>query len=818
MMKTVLTCFFFTLSSLYTLAQDAGTRITGLITNSEGKPVEAASVTLIRAAEKKIVKIAITNTQGEYEFVGTKPGAYLIQVTATGYNAGAAAPFEIKEGQDNYVPEIAPLAMAEKSLGNVTVTGRKPIVENKIDRMVVNVESMISSAGSNALEVLEKSPGIMVDRDGNISLKGKQGVIVLLDGRPTYLSGTDLANMLRNMPSSELDQIEIMTQPPAKYDASGNAGLLNIRTKKSKANGFNGSASVSYVQGRYPKSPNSLSLNWRHNKVNLFANYGFSYWEGFNDINILRKFGTAPNQTIFNQDTYGHSYGRNHNAKVGMDFYADKKTTFGVVVNGTVNPRDFYSDGEARISGADMVVDSINLASSHNHDSWKNLGVNFNFRKVLDSKGSEITADADYVWYGTQTNQNSDNNMVYPDGTPVGDPFLIKGDLPSDIRIYSIKSDYTRKLTNGARFDAGIKSSLVKTDNNAKYYIYDKTHSDWVIDDTRSNHFLYDENINAIYVNYNQQFKKWGIQTGLRLENTIGRGEQITTKEVFKRNYTQLFPTLYVSHKPNDKHTFAFTYGRRIERPNYQDMNPFQFFLDQFTYRQGNPYLLPQFSNNLELSHNFKGALNTTLNYTYTSDIINDILKQDDDTKVTYQTKENIGNRTNIGLAISYNAPIKKWYTISFYANPYYNRYQGMVNNLPLDVSMVSFMVNMNNQFRFGKGWGAEVSGFYRSKTQDAGIIIANPMGVVNFAFSKQIIQGKGSLRLALNDPFWIQRFSGYTKFGNINTEIKSQWDNRRVGLTFTYRFGKQMQQAPRRRNGGATEEQQRVGGGNQNG
>jgi hypothetical protein len=224
---------------------------------------------------------------------------------------------------------------------------------------------------------------------------------------------------------------------------------------------------------------------------------------------------------------------------------------------------------------------------------------------------------------------------------------------------------------------------------------------------------------------------------------------------------------------------------------------------------------MPQFTHNIELSHNFKGALTTTLNYTYTTEIINDILKQIDSTQVTFQTKDNIGERTNIGLSVSYNAAITKWYTISFYANGYLNHYKGIVNEIPLDVQLASYMFNVNNQFRFGKGWGAEMSGFYRSKTQDAGIIIANPMGVINFAFSKQILKNKGSLRLALNDPFWLQRFSGYTKFDNIDAQIKSQWDNRRVGLTFVYRFGKQMQQQQRRRNTtGAAEEQQRVGNG----
>jgi hypothetical protein len=245
-------------------------------------------------------------------------------------------------------------------------------------------------------------------------------------------------------------------------------------------------------------------------------------------------------------------------------------------------------------------------------------------------------------------------------------------------------------------------------------------------------------------------------------------------------------------------------------------MNPFQYFLDQFTFKQGNPYLAPQFSHNVELSHNFMGALNTTLNYTYTKDIINDILKQNDVTKTTFLTKDNIGERTNIGIAISYNAPVTKWYTISFYTNGYMNHYEGVVNDLPLDATMYSYMVNVNNQFKFAKTWSAELSGFYRSKTQDAGIMIAQPMGTFNLAFGKQILKGKGTLRLVVNDPFWIQKFRGITKFGNLDVNIENVWDNRRVGLTFVYRFGKQMQNLNRRKTGSAREEQNRVGSGGQ--
>ena len=365
--------------------------------------------------------------------------------------------------------------------------------------------------------------------------------------------------------------------------------------------------------------------------------------------------------------------------------------------------------------------------------------------------------------------------------------------------------------------EAGLKSSFVETDNDARYDEYDLEKDEWHVDKGRSNHFVYNENINAAYVNYNIQVKKWGFQAGLRYEQTISKGKQITTNEPFERKYEQLFPTTYVSYALNEKNNFNISYGRRIERPNYRDMNPFQYFLDQYTYERGNPYLTPQFSHNIQLSHNFKGELNTTVNYTRTSDIINEVLKQNDSTKVTFLTRENIAERTNIGLSLSYNKSVVKWWTTSVFFNVFQNHFIGLVNNTPLDAKIESFMFNSNNQFKFKKGWGAELSGFYRSSMQEGGMMLSRPMGVVSVGASKQVLKEKGTLRLSVRDPFYIQQFRADVEFGNIDMSIRNKWDNRTVALNFTYRFGKQTNgQPPRRRNSSAQEEQNRAGGGGQ--
>jgi hypothetical protein len=388
----------------------------------------------------------------------------------------------------------------------------------------------------------------------------------------------------------------------------------------------------------------------------------------------------------------------------------------------------------------------------------------------------------------------------------------LHGDLPSDINIYSARVDYVHPLKKGAKLEMGWKSSLVETDNDGKYTFWDAANNKWSID-PRSNHFVYQENINAAYINASRQMKKVGLQLGLRMENTIATGNQITQSKTFKKNYTQLFPTAYVSYAVNKTNNLGFSYGKRIERPNYQDMNPFQMFLDQYTYMQGNPLLTPQFSHNVEVSHNYKGQLNTALNYSRTTDIIAEVFDQDDSTRITFRTKRNLATRRNIGAAITLTKPITKVWTLTLFTNVYNNYFKGEINNAPVDIDYTAFSANMNNQFKFKKGWSGELSGFFRSKGLEGGTLITQPMGSFSFGASKQIMKTKGTLRLSVRDPFYIQRFKGYTKFDNVDFSMLSRNDTRQVSLAFAYRFGKNQNNVPqRKRTSASQDEQNRVG------
>ena len=797
--------------------------ITGTVKAQDNKPVDAATVSLLKAKDSSIIKIAVTDKFGLFAFEKIKTDNYLLQVDAIGFDK-FLKPVKVNDEQTTNAVDIQ-LTTASKTLNNVSVSATRPLVETKIDKTVVNVDASPTNTGLSALEVLEKSPGVTVDNDGNITLKGKQGVQIFIDGKPAYLSGQDLVNYLKSLPSNQLDQIEIMTQPPAKYDAAGNSGIINFKTKKNMNNGFNGSITTSAIIAQYFKNTNSINLNWRKGKTNFYGNYGYSYWEGFNDIDIsrsLREDRSVPYNRYVVQHTFGRYSARPQNFKAGVDYFANKKTTLGFAVNGFIDARKFTSSGRANIYDSIQRFVQYNDASSQTDDPWTNVGFNLNLQQKLDDKGQEISADADYILYRTKGKQYSYNYLYNADDTPSEDPYLLNGYLPANIDIYTFKTDYTHPLKNDSKFEAGLKVSYVKTDNDAQYTVFNSTTNKWENDATRSNHFIYKENINAAYVNLHKQIKKFGMQLGLRVEQTISEGNQ-TTKEIsFKKNYTKLFPTTYFTYKLNDNNTLGLSYGRRIERPSYQDLNPFQYQLDRYTYQQGNPDLQPQFSNNIELSFDHKGQINISANYTSVSDIINDVLitkkEPGDSNYTTYQTTENIASNKNIGLSVNYNRKLNKWWSLNFFVNVFNNHYKGVIDDENIDVGITAFNTNISNQFTFNKGWSAELSGWCNSRNYYSGAILAEPMGFFSLGGGKQILKSKGTVRINIRDPFYVMRFKGESDLNHGLTQVHSVWDNRRVVFTFTYRFGKANGQQPRKRSTGADDEQNRVktGGGQQ--
>jgi outer membrane receptor protein involved in Fe transport len=797
-------------------AQTNKGQISGLVHDENSNAVEAATSSLLRAADSSVVKITASDKSGKFQLENIADGKYLVSVSAVGHKTAFSEVVEVSASNLSVSIKPINLSSASKALAAVNVDSKKPLIEQKAGKTVINVEASATNIGLNALELLQKSPGVTVDNDGNISLKGKQGVMILIDGKPTYMSGADLAAHLKNMQSTALSQIEIMTNPPAKYDAAGNSGIINIKTKKGTIKGMNGSANLGYNVREYGSVNSGLNLNYRNNKLNLFGNYYGGTYEGKNNLSIKRRFYQADKTTISSvadQLTITHYKGNYYGGKAGLDYYFSKKDFAGIVVAGNFNDNSQNPFGDSYIRDNTGKVLYKLSSLGDNGRSSKNISSNFNYKHTFDSTGKELTTDLDYIHY----NNRGDNKLT----TQSFDAFDIKsandvilqGNIPSLIDIYSAKADYVHPFKKELKLEAGLKSSYVNTDNTVDYLRNDGF---GFITDSRSNHFVYKENINAAYAILSKTIKKWEFTGGLRLENTISKGHQLKNDSSFKRNYTNLFPNVGIAYNANDKNQFNLSYSRRVTRPNYENLNPFIFFLDSLTYEQGNPYLQPQFTNNIEVSHTYKRFLTTTLNYTQTNDIITELLKQDTQKRATFLTRENFSSMKQYGLAVMANFPIVKWWNTNIYTNVYNNHYKGVYQNDPVNIQYTSFTGNITNSFTIGKGWASELSGWYNSKMLH-GLLQASGMGALNAAFTKQVIKGRGTLRFGVDDIFNTRQFKGVVKYSDVYVNVANNRVSRQYNINFSYRFGKKDIPAARRKSGGAGDEQNRVGsaGGN---
>lgn len=800
---------FLLAAGLLVLAFTSRAQISGTLT-SQQQPLESISVSLLRAKDSGLVKIALTDKTGQFQFTNLAAGSYRLSVNSLGYQPYLSRVYPFS-GMALSLGSIE-LPLQAKSLGEVTVSSKKPLVELRADKMAVNVDASPTNAGNTALEVLEKSPGVSVDKDGNISLKGKQGVTVLVDGRPSYLSGADLANLLKGMSASQLDQIEIMTNPPARFDASGNSGVINIKTKKNKTVGFNGSLNLGYGQGVYPKTNGGLNLNYRKNRINLFGSYNYSYRGSYQHFNVTRNVFNQNQALAFTLDQNGYMPDTRsaHSAKAGIDITFSKKTNASLTLNSFNIAMQFDNDIRNRILDDKGDLQTLNTGRTYMTPNVSKYNGNFNIQHKLDSTGKELSFDLDYVSYNDKHKQQFQNRFYNAGGTLTAKPDTLQGNVPSAFEVIAGKLDLVLPFTAKTKLETGIKLSAVSSDNNVRFDSI--IIGNPVLDVNRSNYFIYKENIYAAYASLNTPIsKKLSVQAGLRYEYTTGNGHQVTTHTSFTKEYGKLFPTLYFTYELNEKHQLNLNYGRRVTRPAYRDMNPFTYILDRYTNQKGNPNLQPQFSQNIELSHAYNKFLITTFNYARTNDVISDVIETDEISKTAFLVKKNIATQEQWGFAVNFSKPVNSWLTINTNVLLANNRFKGFVNNAAVDFSSTTANFSGSLQSKLGKGWDAEINGFYRTREIE-GVSFSKGMGMFSLAVSKSVLNNKGKITLNARDLFALQQYTGITKFSTVDAVMNNRWDNRMISLSFNYRFGKTFK-TNKRSSGSAAEEQSRIGG-----
>lgn len=810
-MKTLTHLLFILFFSATLRGQSVNKMITGVVKDTENEILPGATVRLLMAADSGMVAGEVTDVNGKFQFGNVKNNTYLLAITSLGQKPFISAPLTISDAQSTIaLPAVILQSAKSVELKEVTVKAKKPLIEQDIDKKIVNVESMISSATSNTMEVLEKTPGISVGSNGEISLNGKGGVLVLIDGRSTYMSGQDLAAYLKSLPGGLLDKIELIDNPSARYDAAGNA-VINIRLKKNRTVGLTGSISAGLSQGRYTRNNDALNLNYSRGKVNVFANLGYNGEKNYASDEFDRRFYNTEYALISTVDLVNNQVYKNNsfNGNFGLDFVATPKTTYGVIFNLNRTNRNGIFTYHNKNYNSDRLLQQTGSGSTIGGDERRNTGVNMNILHKFNTSGRELSADVNYLHYVSEGNQRLENRTYSARGALLNRTNFVY-QIPSNISIYTVKADYTNPLKNGARLETGFKSSLIDNDN--VFGFFDVKDGKQVVNNANSNHFLYRENINAIYANGQKSWKRLGIQLGLRIENTNIQGNQLGNDEVagekFSKHYTGFFPSAFVSYKLDDKgkNTLVLMGVRRISRPNYQLLNPFLFQRDQYTYSSGNPDINPQYQNRIELKYQHKQILNMGLNYNqFTNTILPATLVTD---SVFLNRPDNIKGGYMLLLNTSVNSQLTKWWYTNTTLRLSRIGVRGVSQGVNLDFDTHIARLELNNYFTLSKTISAELGGYYASRDFVAQAITKG-MYILNTSIQKKIWDGKGSIRFSVNDIFhsWIYHSRSISLVQSQYFQ-RNETDTQRVGVAFTYRFGKDTFARKRRHNDNASEEE----------
>jgi outer membrane receptor protein involved in Fe transport len=801
MTKTFFTTLFFCLCAVFTLAQSLTWKAT--VRGENNKALSGATAVL--AASGKEVNKTLADSSGNIILHAAK-GDYILRISYTGYQTT-----EQKIVMNASVDAgVVQLITDNRSLADVIVQSKQNMIEAEANTIVYNVSKSIDAAGQTALETLKKAPGVFVDNNSTITLNGRSGVMIMLDGKQTYLSGRELIDLLQSMPSSSIRSIEIMNSPSAKYDAAGTAGIINIKTQKLQLKGFNGTATAGVSVGITPKTNLDLSFNYRKNK----ANWSFAYNHFIGHYNYDYGSDRIQNTRTYNSITADTDKRNRVNGRMGMDYILNAKHTLGFMVSANFIPGGGITDTKTIISlpnssTTDKVLDAVNDYYMQNTQRY-NVNVNY---KYEDKSGNLFNIDADYGYFKKE-NGNLQSN-TYTDAQQQLLSRSVYRTL-NEIKIYlkALKADHTTNLFKG-KLESGFKYADVTADNQGKFYhIKNSTDS---FDVRRSNRFRFKESIASGYLNYKRSAGKWNYQFGIRMEHTDADGSLFFTHngkdstQRNPRNYTNFFPSFSVSVKPSADHNFSFAYARRIDRPAYPDLNPFVYLLDELSFWQGNPFLQPQLSHRINLQYIYKSATIIGLNLGFADNYSARITDTIDINKIVFIPR-NLGKQNSIALTLTQNLPVRKYWDMTLNAT-----FTRMHNKISFDtyryfeLKQSAARINLIQRLRLGNNYTAEITGIYNSRRLGGSNEVNSATSIVDAALQKSWSDNKYILRVVVSDIYQGSRLTSEQRMNDFYLRNFSYYETRMLRINFTYKITNKNAGTVRNRVGALDSENSRV-------
>jgi len=788
-MKFLLGCFFSAFLVCFYLnvhAQVTPATIKGKVLTDSKLPAEGATIILLKYKDSSIVTSAAADKAGIYLFADVAPDNYLLLVSKTGSEKFYSAICRVAAGQTFTVPDIS-LKTIIKQLNEVQVVSARPQIVASPGKLTINVQNSSLGQGNTALDILRQSPGVRVDNGNDISIIGRQNALILVDDKPTNLTGEDLAGYLRGIPSNTIDRIELLTGGSAKYDAAA-GGIINIILKKGKNTGFNGSVTGSAGLGTYFKGNTGFVFNDRTDKYNIFGNYNFADNKNYHTISTDRTIDFDNSVNNYYSDYHSVVVDQVHTFGLGTDFYLSPRHTLGFIVSGLFIDDDFVKHNTLQLYKQGLLDTDI-VANSALTRNISRVNYNVNYKGKLDDAGKTLSANYDYTTYTRSSSEYITNIFYDPFGNQEGQPLLLQNLSPSSIRSWLGRIDFSDPLSKTSKFDAGLKATNATSNNdliygplvNGVYTTYPNS----------SDHFIYSETVNAAYVNYQNKFNKLDMTVALRAEQTITKGTSAADGEVVNRNYVDLFPNLLFSYKLSDKSDLSLSFNRAINRPKYEDINPFIYYFDVYDFRAGNPKLMPEYSTNIEISYSRNSAFIATLyNNIITQAYQFRYFTQNDTTGVDINVPKNFGRIYNYGLRVTTPVTFTSWWNANFNLDASYQRYVAYPVNGNLDKGTQDIIVSGTQYFTISKTLTADLTGFYETPSF-YGISQFKANYYVNASFIKKIMDNRGSLKLSFADIFNTVRDRFSTNYQNLNLTSVDKTESQIVKLTFTYRFGK---------------------------
>lgn len=781
---------------------NAQSTVNGIVHDGKGKPVEFASVVLTLSTDSTQTKGMLTDTLGGFDLTGLRPGIYRLHISSVGFSSYDNPAIQLTDSTTQ-LGEIMLLDDA-KLLQDVVVRGERPAVERSLGKLTLNVSNSFFKTAASAFEVLKRAPGLRIDPQGGITIKGSVTPIVYIDGKQLPLT----AEELKNLPSEDIEQVEIMSNASAQYDGETRA-VINIKLKRDKTLGLKGSSYMGVsVNRNYGGYELGGSATYKTKKFTYYGRAG--YYEG-NDF--LREVGqrivqTTSERSVFSSDAFTHWKNRPLSYQATIDYSITKNHLVGIMARGLTNSQNDLTDNTTRITtyptGA-ATPPQIDLPTETRTTTLPtNLAVDLTYRGTLNSKGDQLSVNLDYAHYQTAKTQTLRTHYTGDLIASISFPSVLLGQFPSTISIQSLKADYTNVVDKTLKIDLGAKLSQTKSDNEL---IYDtlSVAGGLVRDPRRSNHFLYNEHIIAAYALVEKKLRKTSVEAALRVENTVAEVNSLTLDNVVKRNFIRWLPSLQVQHKFDEEHSLSFSYARKLRRPTFYELNPFQFYSSPFEYSEGNPFLLPATRSSTELAYTLK-EITLTATYRVDRNLVAQMPIQNDITKVIRYTRTNLDKSQLVAFDVTAPLTIRKWWKTQHSVIAYYTRTTSVFDGGSFDNRAWSFILNGQHVFSLPHGYTLEwaydysapsASQFYRSIAY----------GTVSFSLQKNVLKGAGSIQANFADAFNLYREKFYGIFQDVNVSTTQTRNIQQASVRFTYNFGRSTFSGRSRVSGSSDEE-----------